>query len=378
MTDFAKNMQAMVPVMGDKYYHTSYEGMADFELFDRAMLHGFNIKLQGPTGVGKTTSFEAYCSERAIPHVVVNMKGTTSTEELIGAWAPSENGAGFVWKDGLIPRALKYSNLYDEVTLPLGVDGKPKYPEVHYIHLDDKGMPVGEDVLKVDNNHITVKQYKPVMLTVEEINFSPEELMSVWFSLLDARRNIVLGEKNGEVITAGKNFSANATMNPDYVGTNKLNRALEDRFTIKLNVNYDKKVENKIVQEMGEKYKLPYSDVKFILTFINKVRIAFKNEGITTNISTRMIRAYLQLCGTISREVAYACLMNSFDDMDRDTIKEMIDISRSEKVDLDMNSAEVEGMDFTKFEGFKAKVPLKAAPKASTAPKSASDVKVPF
>lgn len=373
--DLVGNIEHLIPVMGEEYYHTEFEGMSDFDLIEKAMRFGFNIKFQGPTGAGKTTTFVAFCAHHKVPNIVTNMKGGTTTEELIGAWAPAEGSTGFVWKDGLITRAVRYSQMFDEVTITKGAAIPP------LVHTDTNGNVVPDDIISKKGDTMVVKQYKPIMLTIEEINFSPEELMSVWFSLLDARRNIVLGEKNGEVLKAGKNLIVTATMNPDYVGTNKLNRALEDRFTIKLNVTYDKRVENKIIQEMAMKYKIAVDDVKFLVKFIQQVRQAKANESISCDISTRMIRAYLQISGAVSKQVAYACLMNSFDEMDRDAIKSIIDLVRKDKVNLDMSSPEVEGLDFTKFEGYKEPVPVATPKPASVAtPKKTpgNAVRAPF
>ncbi len=370
MDEFVKNITCLVPKLPHNYYHTKFEDLTDFELIKKALMNRLNIKFQGPTGAGKTTTIQAYCAEEKIPHVVVNMKGTTSTEELIGAWSPSETTkGGFVWKHGLIPRTILYSQLFDEITIKKQ-NGKLVLPENHYIDITN-GVICEEDIISEDDKQMVVKQYKRVVLTVEEINFSPEELMSVWFSLLDGRRNIVLGEKNGEVLASGKNMLVSATMNPDYVGTNKLNRALEDRFVIKLDVEYDRKVENSIINELGKKFAIHIDTIKVLLKFIKEVRKAKKNESISTDISTRMIRAYLELTGKVSPKIAYASLINSFDKMDQDVVRQLFDFSKKDNIDININDKELEGLDLNNFEGYKKPVPV-VVPEAPKASKKAS------
>jgi MoxR-like ATPase len=351
------NMEGLIPRLKKTYYETDFEGMVAFDLLDRSQKHQINVKLQGPTGAGKTITYEAFCQQTSQPHFVSNMKGSTTSEELIGAFVPNDSseGGNYIWKNGIIVRALLYSNVWVPVEVEEYVDDKgvtqykwdkPK-PNYEIDPLDEndyiESLAVGRHKMKA---------WPRCMLTVEEINFSPEELMSVWFSLLDLRRNIVLNEKNGEIIHAGKFLSVNATMNPHYIGTNELNDALNDRFLIKLNVDYDNKVENKIINEKVDKYNFNLNDVRFIKKFVKHIRKS-NSEGQCGNISTRMIEAYLENKGLFGEKIALVSMFNSFDDQDIGLVKNIYELVIADTNTIDLTDQEMEGLDLDKFEEYK-------------------------
>jgi MoxR-like ATPase len=355
-------MGELVPTLGKNFYSAKLAGTDVFDLIDKSQRNRINVKLQGPTGSGKTTYYEAFCESTKQPHFVSNMKGSTTSEELIGAFVPNdqEGGNQYVWKNGVIIRALKYSNISIpvEVTSHKDENGEfiyewdkpyPNYEidiENGFINLDD----IIED--KGDGN-MTVKAWPRCMLTIEEINFSPEELMSIWFSLLDHRRNIVLNEKDGEVIHAGKFMCVNATMNPDYIGTNPLNAALNDRFLIKLNVDYDFKVENRLINEKAKKHDLYLKDVKTLMRFIKLIRKGHKEGSCFSNISTRMIEAFLEIKGRFGDQVALTSLINAFGDEDQDFAEAQYKMAESEANSIKLTDEEMEGLDIPSFKGYK-------------------------
>lgn len=369
------NMGKMVPDLGFQYYNVNFEGMEDFELMRRAQMNQTNVKFQGPTGSGKTTLAEAYCEKTNQPHFVMNMKGSTTSEELIGAYVPNtdKDGATYVWKDGIIVRAIKYSQMWREAKVVRTTTGKGKSATVtHEFANDDSNWRVDvgrdgniaeDDVISkrkdsaksskdVVVENLTVKEWPLVMLTIEEINFSPEELMSVFFSLLDARRNVVLNEKNGEVLEAGKFLSINATMNPDYIGTNQLNAALNDRFLIKLNVEYCVKTENKLISERAKKYGLSMEDVVTLKAFVKNVRNGIQGEGCQSNISTRMIASYLDIKGIFGDGVAKESILNAVDPEDREFVAESYERAATENEEITLDDAEMEGLDLSTFKGY--------------------------
>ena len=375
------SMQQMIPSLGKKFHDMKLAEMDSFKLLEMAQHRQINVKLQGPTGGGKTTIYEAYCESSRQPHFVANMKGSTTSEELIGAFVPNEEtgGAQYVWKDGVIIRALKYSNMWVEANVTKKTkDGTDTYendaPTGYAIDINRKNELAPEDIIKTEGNKFVVKAWPLCMLTVEEINFSPEELMSVWFSLLDIRRNIVLNEKDGEVIKAGKFLSVNATMNPDYIGTNPLNEALNDRFLIKLDVDYDVKVENKIIAETGKEYDFYVKEIQFLKKFVHLIRKG-NNEGeLSGNISTRMIEAFMVIKGNFGDEVAERSLINAFNVDDQGFAKEAFEIAKADSNTVDLTSAEMEGLDLQNFKGYappkvaKTDAPVQTAKKKTDCP----------
>ena len=366
---------------------------------EKAQRNQIAVKFQGPTGSGKTSLAEAFCEHTQQPHFVMNMKGSTTSEELVGAFVPNTEtgGSTYVWKDGIIVRALKYSQMWRETTVTRTTKGKGKKAQVSYV-VEEKdpsyavdrnmlGLVPDEDIIgepvQVSKRgdelveELTVKEWPKVMLTIEEINFSPEELMSVWFSLMDARRNIVLNEKDGEVIKAGKFLSVNATMNPDYIGTNQLNDALNDRFLIKLNVEYSIKTENMIIQEQSEKFDFTVNDVLFLREFVKRVRKGKTEADCDSNISTRTIGTYLINKGIFGDAVAKESMLNAVHLEDRDFVEHMYNLSKDSAEDIELDDYEMEGIDLSKFRGYE---PEKNEPNKTREEKAqeAVDEDVPF
>lgn len=387
MTDAQQNMskvmEELIPILGKEFYEADLSGMPIFELLDKAQRSRINIKLQGPTGSGKTTYFEAFCESTNQPHFVSNMKGSTTSEELIGAFVPneSEKGNQYVWKDGVIVRTLKYSNLTIPVEVNFGRDGdddpeyiwdkpKPNY-EIDIGHDTESGFEDSDIIEKKSDWVYIVKAWPRCMLTIEEINFSPEELMSVWFSLLDHRRNVVLNEKDGEVIRAGKFVCINATMNPDYVGTNQLNAALNDRFLIKLNVSYDNKVENKLISEKSRKFGFHVKDVQIIKKFVIEIRKGHREGACESNVSTRMIEAYMEIKGGFGDEIAETSLLNAFPEADLDYVEQQLQKAKAECDTIDISAEEMEGLDLKSFKGWSP--PKKSASTKTRKPKAKAD-----
>ena len=197
-----KASEALIPTKKKVYYDRKLIGMDVMDLLNRTQLNQFNLKFQGPTGSGKTTYFKAFCHKTKQPHFMLNMKGSTVTEEIIGAHVPNDKkeGGDFVWKDGLAVRALRYSNAWIPTKVTQVEEGVFDYApqKDHYIVDTRQGVLDEDDILEdLGEDEFMVKAWPRCMLTIEEINFSPEELMSVWFSLLDDRRDIVLNEKDG-------------------------------------------------------------------------------------------------------------------------------------------------------------------------------------
>lgn len=370
-----ERMHAIIPQLDDPYFRHKVVGVDVFDVLDKAQKHQVNVKFEGPTGSGKTTHFEAFCEHTKQPHFVANMKGSTTTEELIGTFYPNEDdskSATYVWKDGVIVRALKYSNCWVEVDATFE-DGEMKWEkEYPNYELDvlPNGKVVPEDIIEHKGKNYKVKAWPRCMLTVEEINFSPEELMSVWFSLLDDRRNIVLNEKDGTVIKAGKFLTVNAAMNPDYIGTNKMNEALEDRFTIKLTFDYSVRVENKIINSIVKKFGIHIDKVKAFKMFVKNIRKAYANETCTKNISTRTIKAYFNMLGVFGEKISIESIFNSFDPEDIGFMKEQWSVANSSIEQFDISDEEMEGLDIENFQGWE--------PPEQKAKAKGKDVKIPF
>lgn len=203
---------------GDAYAQTLYEDEQEyFKTFNLGSLEGicagvangdvFSMLLTGESGTGKSTAAKVIAYRCGLPCVTVNLSINIEEADLFGTMIPnpikaSADDAEFIWQDGVITRAIR-------------------------------------------NGYVVV---------CEELNFARAGVLGKLNSLLDENRQIELA--NGERIKAHKNFRLFATCNVGYEGTNRLNKALINRFqTVKVFDDIDSKAAWEIIQK-----RTKYSD----------------------------------------------------------------------------------------------------------------------
>ena len=148
-----------------------------------------NLCLRGGTGTGKTFLIKELAREAGVKLYTLNMTANTTVDEFKGKWhLKPKDGNGVVphWIDGTLVKAMKEGN----------------------------------------------------WLCIEEANFMPPELSSVLYPVMDFRREIILDEKDGEIIPAHENFRLFLTANWDYQGTMRFNDAIANRVNTWVDIKY--------------------------------------------------------------------------------------------------------------------------------------------
>ncbi len=233
--------QSLIP-KNFKYFPRMLEnGKSDYITFKESMSKidpPENILLKGPTGGGKTALCRKYCAMVKRPYHRLSLNGGCTVEDLVGHWIiRSRNGvAETIWIDGILTKAMRYG----------------------------------------------------WVLVIDEINAAPADVLFKLNSVLDDERILILSEKDGEIVQAHPDFRLVATLNPTelgYAGTNEVNEALADRFHTQLNINYNEKVEKKILKSM----KIPQHIIEDIMIFTQKIRNAHTTNDIITPFSTRTL-----------------------------------------------------------------------------------------
>jgi gas vesicle protein GvpN len=241
-------------------------GNTDLEEFEDAMKQCKNVLLQGPTGSGKTSLVRKYCAKHQRPYRRLSLNGGITVEDLVGHYVLKNDESP--WIDGILTRAVR------------------------------EGW----------------------VLAVDEINAASPEVLFVLNSLLDDERILILSAKDGEVIKPHSDFRLIATMNPSeqgYAGTNEMNEALLDRFHTIMEIDYNTKVEQKILKQMG----LDSEKVSAIMDFTNKIREAYAKSEIFTPWSTRSIINFAESLLQGKEKL----IVNRFKLSDRDTIRDLMD-----------------------------------------------------
>jgi len=253
-------------------------GNTDMEEFEDAMKQEKNVLLQGPTGSGKTSLVRKYCAKYQKPYRRLSLNGGITVEDLVGHYVLKQGESP--WIDGILTRSVR------------------------------EGW----------------------ILAVDEINAASPEVLFVLNSLLDDERILILSAKDGEVIKPHPDFRLIATMNPSeqgYSGTNEMNEALIDRFHTIMEIDYNTKVEHKILKQMG----IDSEKVSSIMDFTNKIREAYAKSEIFTPWSTRSIINFAESLLQGKEKL----MVNRFKLSDRDTVRDLMDtfIYKTKAVDIE-------------------------------------------
>lgn len=240
----------------------------EFDIYDQAMRDKSNVLIKGHAGSGKTMSVMAYAAARGLRFYSVSAHAGIEVSQVFGKWNPTGNAeTPFAWQDGGLTDCVRNGN---------------------------------------------------AVLLFNEVNFLPERFTTVIFSLLDARREITLMDKDGEVVRAADNLLIVGDMNPNYRGTRQMNQAWNDRFSQhQLTFPYDPAIEGKLIPN------------KALLDMANQLRARFDKEEITTPISTRSLVAFSKNMDTLGFDYAVYSYLNMFSDQERNSVSLIVETHKA-------------------------------------------------
>jgi len=249
---------ASVPPMerAQQYVNRNIAGMQDFEIYDKARENKIDVLIYGPTGPGKTSSVVGWAAARKLRMATVSGNAALEPSQLIGKYIPDGKGE-FMWIDGPVTDVVRNGGV----------------------------------------------------LCLDEVNFISPKIYTVLYSLLDARRALILLDHKGETIEAHPDLTIFATMNPSYIGTTPLNFAFRNRFAIQIPWDYDDKVEAKLVKSQA------------ILTVAKQLRNEAAKGEFETPISTNMLMEFEQFITVFNYEFAVNNFVAHFDDEEQDKVR---------------------------------------------------------
>lgn len=262
-----------------KYIGRMFGKYSEFDIYQRAMETATNILIEGPTGPGKTMSVMAFAAKEGLRFVDVPCNAGIDATQLFGKYIPDEDNGGFKWVDGSVTRIVREGG----------------------------------------------------GLLVNEVNFMPERVSTVLFSLFDGRRYIKLLDHEDEVIRAHrpncwcdededecreKWVMIWADMNPEYEGTRSLNKAFRNRFGIQLHWDYDPAVEKKLV------VAIPLLDIA--------KKLRGQVDSIFTPVSTNMLIEFEQMVDLFDLSFAINNFCQHFHTDERNAVKTLFDAQYSE------------------------------------------------
>lgn len=251
----------------DPYINRTIHGKLDFDILDTAMLRKMNVKIEGPTGTGKTSLAMAWAAYRDLPFYSVSSSSGTEGSQLNGRIIPDENNpGGFIWQDGPITDIMRHGGV----------------------------------------------------ILLNEVTFLPERFTTHFFGMLDKRREVALLDHRGEVISAPDNFLVIADHNPTtYRGSRAMNEAFENRFPIKLFFDYDPVIEAQLI----------VSD--HLREMAGQIRVQVNEGIIDTPVSTNMLMEFETLAVELNLDFAMDNFANAFATDSREAIKGTLRTYRS-------------------------------------------------
>ena len=177
------------------YIQRTFDGIKEFEIFERALINKENVLLEGHAGTGKTTSAKAFASSKGLPFYAIGMNLASEPSDYKGQLEPQADGT------------LKF--VYGELALAFKYGG---------------------------------------VVLLDELSFIKEGCSADMHNALDKLRQITLRGNDNEVIQGHNELLIIGAYNAGYRGTRKLNEAFADRFTTQLVYEYDSTIEKKIIK----------------------------------------------------------------------------------------------------------------------------------
>lgn len=244
-------------------------GRKDIELLDYAQQTRKNVLLKGPTGSGKTAVGRAFAALTRQLYYSLPCDISIDPTALFGKMMPREGG-GFEWVDGPVTALARHGGV----------------------------------------------------LNISEVNFMSPKIAASLYPLLDSRRQLTLLGNKGEVIEAHDRLLIIADMNPNYRGTQQLNAAFLNRFPLKVQWDYDPKVEASLVESAS------------LAELAKKLRAS--NE-VRTPVSTNMLMEFVDIGCDLGYEFAAANFLESFEPTEVPAIQNLMKLQRQE-LESDINN----------------------------------------
>jgi len=211
-----------------------------------ALARGKNVFAEGPTGCGKTESFFQVCNRLGVPVRRINMNGDVTVKNFIGSKEAGPNGTYF--KEGLLPWCM------------------------------ENGVPI----------------------IVDEVDYTPPHIAAILHPVLEKGRRVYIPDAGRDYI-AKEGFTVLATANTGgkgdstgvYTGTEILNTAFLDRFSVKMKKTYlVEATEIRLLQATFPSEAL--KNIQNMVSFAGLIRSSFMQGKLALTLSTRKLIEYFE------------------------------------------------------------------------------------
>ena len=243
----------------------------DLDLMQYCMDFGRNMLLSGPTGPGKTSMILAYAAEHKLPLVTVQCNGGVDSASLFGLMVQDSEKNVF-YQDSDVTQVIQHGGI----------------------------------------------------LYLDEVNFLPQKVAAAFQALTDKRRYITILEDGNRMVKAHDDLLIVTAFNPGYQGVKPLNYSFLNRFSIKVDIDYDPVIESALI------------GVPALLALATKLRHAQNDGTVMTPTSTNLLMEFEDIAIDLGIDYAIANFVNHYDPTERSAVRDLIE------VDLPRITAEVQ------------------------------------
>ena len=227
---------------------------------------GFDIITEGPTGCGKTMAFQELSYQLQRPLVRINCRDGLEWEDMVGVNTIGSDGKSLEFVEGPLTLAMRHGGIF----------------------------------------------------YADEFNYSRPSVMGGLNMVMDSRTLVLT--HSGEILKAHSDFRVVASYNEGYAGTNEINGATKDRFSMGLSFYYlDTDMEVYVIQAQTGIAQPEIAGQ--LVKFANILREMRKTDEIGVDVSTRSLVTTMRILAHMPiKEALELKLFTLFDKDELDTV----------------------------------------------------------
>lgn len=263
--------------------------------------------MYGPTGPGKTSSVMAFGASTQSPVVYVACNGAVdpatlfTRPDIVQATVPD-----------VMATAKEICTEFGQVWEKASMADKKMFFEM-------AASISGERIISVESDVVTAFRHGG-LIYLDEVNMLPPRNAAVFHGALDLRRQVTIPELGNESITLHPKCQIVCSFNvgQEYHGVKELNAAFNNRFAVKLEFNYSRKIEETLV--VG---------IPVLLDIADKLRDSYTAGNIETPVGPNMLIEFEQMSVDLGVEFALYNFMNAFKAHDRAVVEKQLESYRA-------------------------------------------------